>query len=128
MFLDDTACNLASINLRQVPTADGSFDVEGFRHACRLWTLVLEISVLMAALPEPAIAEQSWDYRTLGLGYANMGTLLMRQGIPYDSPKARHLRGDDRDHARRGLRDLGGDGGGAGPFPGYARNRRRCCA
>ena len=87
MFLDDTACNLASINLVKFQREDGSFDVDGFRHACRLWTMVLEISVLMAAYPSPPIAQRSWDFRTLGLGYANMGTVLMREGIPYDSPR-----------------------------------------
>src|SRR6202171_4072716 len=88
MFLDDTACNLASINLIKFLRPDGSFDVEGFRHACRLWTMVLEISVLMGAYPSPIIAKKSWDFRTLGLGYANMGTVLMRSGLPYDSAEA----------------------------------------
>ena len=89
MFLDDTACNLASINLVKFLREDGSFDVDGFRHACRLWTAVLEISVLMAAYPSPAIAQRSWDYRTLGLGYANMGTVLMRRRA---SPTTRRRR------------------------------------
>jgi ribonucleoside-diphosphate reductase alpha chain len=88
MFLDDTACNLASINLVKFLREDGSFDIEGFRHACRLWTTVLEISVLMGSYPSAAIAQKSWDFRTLGLGYANMGTVLMRKGIPYDSREA----------------------------------------
>ena len=88
MFLDDTACNLASINLVKFLREDGSFDVEGFRHACRLWTIVLEISVLMGSYPSAPIAQRSWDFRTLGLGYANMGTVLMRKGIPYDSRQA----------------------------------------
>ena len=88
MFLDDTACNLASINLVKFLREDGSFDVEGFRHACRLWTTVLEISVLMGSYPSATIAQKSWDFRTLGLGYANMGTVLMRKGIPYDSREA----------------------------------------
>ncbi|NOY88821.1 MAG: vitamin B12-dependent ribonucleotide reductase [FCB group bacterium] len=85
MFLDDTACNLASINLVKFFKDDGHFDVEGYLHAVRLWTVVLEISVLMAAFPSPAIAQKSFDFRTLGLGFANLGTLLMRMGIPYDS-------------------------------------------
>ncbi len=88
MFLDDTACNLASINLVKFLREDGSFDVEGYRHACRLWTIVLEISVLMASYPSKPIAQRSFDFRTLGLGYANLGTMLMRMGIPYDSNEA----------------------------------------
>ncbi len=91
MFLDDTACNLASINLALFLGDDGRFDVEGFRHACRLWTVVLEISVLMAAYPSEEIARRSWDYRTLGLGYANLGTVLMRMGLPYDSEEGRAI-------------------------------------
>ena len=87
VFLDDTACNLASLNLRRFDT-DGSFDIAGFEHACRLWTVVLEISVLMAQFPSKEIARRSYDYRTLGLGYANLGALLMQRGIAYDSPKA----------------------------------------
>ncbi len=85
MFLDDTACNLASLNLMQFRAADRSFDVESFEHAVRLWTVVLEISVMMAQFPSRRIAELSWEYRTLGLGYANIGGLLMSSGIPYDS-------------------------------------------
>ena len=89
MFLDDTACNLASINLlRFVDEASGEFDVEAFEHTARLWTIVLEISVLMAQFPSREIARRSYDYRTLGLGYANLGALLMVHGIPYDSPQA----------------------------------------
>jgi ribonucleoside-diphosphate reductase alpha chain len=89
-FLDDTACNLASLNLlRFYDSAQGSFNVDSFRHACRLWTLILEISVHMAQFPSVAIAQKSYDYRTLGLGYANLGSLLMVQGIPYDSPEGR---------------------------------------
>ena len=92
MFLDDTACNLASLNLMTF-YRDGRFDVESFRHACRIWTLVLEISVYLAQFPSKAIAQRSYDFRTLGLGYANLGTLLMVQGIPYDSPRARAICG-----------------------------------
>src|SRR6266852_1684446 len=89
MFLDDTACNLASLNLLKFfDTRTGGFDVDSFRHACRLWTLILEISVYMAQFPSVAVARKSYDYRTLGLGYANLGTLLMVQGIPYDSAEA----------------------------------------
>src|SRR5205814_4097548 len=67
----------------------GRFDTEAFRHACRLWTLVLEISVYMAQFPSVPVAQKSYDFRTLGLGYANLGALLMVQGIPYDSPQGR---------------------------------------
>jgi ribonucleoside-diphosphate reductase alpha chain len=89
MFLDDTACNLASLNLLKFfDTRTGGFDVESFRHACRLWTLILEISVYMAQFPSEVVARKSYDFRTLGLGYANLGTLLMVQGIPYDSAEA----------------------------------------
>ncbi|MEO8326049.1 MAG: adenosylcobalamin-dependent ribonucleoside-diphosphate reductase, partial [Nitrospirota bacterium] len=88
MFLDDTACNLASLNLGRFLTSEGQFDIDGFRHGVRLWTIVLEISVLMAGFPGRAIAEKSFAFRTLGLGYANLGSILMKIGIPYDSPQA----------------------------------------
>ncbi|MBI1202824.1 MAG: vitamin B12-dependent ribonucleotide reductase [Rhodopseudomonas sp.] len=90
MFLDDTACNLASLNLltfRDKQT--GAFQVESYEHAVRLWTVVLEISVLMAQFPSKEIAQQSYEFRTLGLGYANIGGLLMTSGIPYDSDEGR---------------------------------------
>src|SRR5262252_755480 len=124
MFLDDTACNLASVNLVKFLRPDGAFDVEGFRHACRLWTMVLEISVLMAAYPSPVIAQKSWDFRTLGLGYANMGTVLMRSGIPYESAEAvaicgaitAIMHGEAYATSAEIAKDLG-------PFPGYAKNR-----
>jgi ribonucleoside-diphosphate reductase alpha chain len=87
VFLDDTACNLASINLVKFLREDGVFDDDGYRHAIRLWTIALEISVLMASFPSASIAERSYRYRTLGLGYANLGTVLMRMGIPYDSKR-----------------------------------------
>lgn len=94
MFLDNTACNLASLNLIKYYNAEtGVFDVEGYRYATRLWTVVLEISVLMAQFPSKEIAELSYKFRTLGLGYANIGTLLMIQGIPYDSNEAMALTG-----------------------------------
>jgi len=89
MFLDDTACNLASLNLISFRRADGSFDVAGFRHAVRLWTVVLEVSVLMAQFPAEKIAELSYRFRTLGLGFANIGGLLMAAGLPYDSDAGR---------------------------------------
>lgn len=125
MFLDDTACNLASINLIQFYNAEtGGFDIEGYRHAVRLWTIVLEISVLMAQFPSPSIAELSYEFRTLGLGYANLGALLMQMGIPYDSPAGFAVSG-----ALTGI--LGGESYAAsaemaselGTFPGYAKNR-----
>jgi len=90
MFLDNTACNLASLNLLKfVDLETGDVDIEAYRHAVRLWTIVLEISVLMAQFPSKEIARLSYDYRTLGLGYANIGTVLMIRGLPYDSDEAR---------------------------------------
>src|SRR5690606_23270806 len=94
MFLDNTACNLASLNLiKFIDVETGKFHIDEFRHATRLWTIVLEISVLMAQFPSPEIARLSYDYRTLGLGYANLGTILMIQGMPYDSEAARAYAG-----------------------------------
>jgi ribonucleoside-diphosphate reductase alpha chain len=94
MFLDDTACNLASANLITFyDTSTTRFDVEAYEHLCRLWTLVLEISVMMAQFPSKAIAELSYEFRTLGLGYANIGGLLMTMGLPYDSKEGRALCG-----------------------------------
>jgi ribonucleoside-diphosphate reductase alpha chain len=103
MFLDDTACNLASANLLTFYTpahpspaggvVKGRFDVDSYEHLCRLWTLVLEISVAMAQFPSKAIAELSYEFRTLGLGYANIGGLLMTMGLPYDSREGRSLCG-----------------------------------
>ncbi|MGJ3258952.1 MAG: vitamin B12-dependent ribonucleotide reductase [Rhodospirillales bacterium] len=91
MFLDDTACNLASLNLMNFRGDDGIFDVAGFTHAVTLWTITLEISVLMAQFPSKRIAELSYRYRTLGLGYANIGGFLMAAGIPYDSAEGRAI-------------------------------------
>jgi len=94
MFLDNTACNLASVNLRRFYNEDtNAFDVEGFEYSCRLWTAVLEISVLMAQFPSKEVARLSYDYRTLGLGYANLGSMLMVMGIAYDSEEARGIAG-----------------------------------
>ncbi|HZD25719.1 MAG TPA: vitamin B12-dependent ribonucleotide reductase, partial [Alphaproteobacteria bacterium] len=93
MFLDDTACNLASLNLMAFLDKQGNLDIEGFEHAVRLWTVVLEISVLMAQFPSREIAQLSYEYRTLGLGYANIGGLLMALGLPYDSTEGRALGG-----------------------------------
>ena len=89
MFLDDTACNLASLNLMAFRRSDGDFDVDAFEHAVRLWTITLEISVLMAQFPSKEIARLSYDFRSLGLGYANIGALLMANGIAYDSAAGR---------------------------------------
>src|SRR6476620_2374021 len=94
MFLDNTACNLASANLMKFfDTEKNILDVEGFEYTCRLWTVVLEISVLMAQFPSKEVAQLSYDYRTLGLGFANLGTVLMVSSIPYDSEKARGIAG-----------------------------------
>ena len=125
MFLDDTACNLASINLVKFHNPEtGEFDVEGYKHAIKLWTVVLEISVLMAQFPSKDIARLSYEFRTLGLGYANLGALLMQMGIPYNSPQGFAIAG-----ALTAI--LGGESYAAsaemakeqGPFPGYERNK-----
>lgn len=124
MFLDDTACNLASINLVKFLRDDGSFDLDGYRHAIRLWTIVLEISVLMASFPSRSIAQKSHDFRTLGLGFANLGTVLMRMGTPYDSPQgyawcgvlSAILTGQAYVTSAEMARQMG-------PFVGYYRNR-----
>ena len=124
MFLDDTACNLASINLVKFLKDDGSFDIDGYRHAIRLWTIVLEISVLMASFPSREIAKKSYVFRTLGLGYANLGTVLMRAGIPYASDEgyavcgalSSILCGESYATSAEMARELG-------PFEGYGRNR-----
>jgi ribonucleoside-diphosphate reductase alpha chain len=125
MFLDDTACNLASLNVLTFFDADGrSFDIEAYKHGIRLWTIVLEISVLMASFPSEKIAELSYRYRTLGLGYANLGAMLMQAGIPYDSEKGRALcaaltailTGESYATSAELARELG-------PFPGYHENR-----
>ncbi|MGC8551685.1 MAG: vitamin B12-dependent ribonucleotide reductase [Phycisphaerae bacterium] len=125
MFLDNTACNLASINLMKFfDNAARKFDIEGFQHACRLWTMVLEISVLMAAYPSREIARLSYEYRTLGLGYANIGTMLMVAGIPYDSDEGRAICGAITAlmtaESYAASAELAGE---LGPFPGYHRNR-----
>ena len=91
MFLDNTACNLASLNLMTFRRADKSFDIEAFEHAVRVWTVTLEISVLMAQFPSEEIAKLSYKFRTLGLGYANIGGLLMARGLSYDSAEGRAL-------------------------------------
>jgi len=89
MFLDNTACNLASLNLMKFFNSDTlEFDIVAYEYAIRLWTVVLEVSVLMAQFPSQEVAQLSYEYRTLGLGYANLGAMLMVSGIPYDSQKA----------------------------------------
>ncbi len=93
MFLDDTACNLASLNLMTFLKDDDTFNIETYTHACRLWTIALETSVLMAQFPSKEIAQRSYDFRTLGLGYANVGSLLMSLGIGYDSVEGRSICG-----------------------------------
>jgi ribonucleoside-diphosphate reductase alpha chain len=92
MFLDDTACNLASMNLLTFQK-NAKFDAEAYMHATRLWTITLEISVMMAQFPSKEIAQLSYDFRTLGLGYANIGGLLMTMGLGYDSKEGRALCG-----------------------------------
>ncbi len=125
MFLDNTACNLASLNLMKFYDAKTrEFDVEAFEHGIRLWTIVLEISVLMASFPSKEIAELSYRYRTLGLGYANIGAMLMQAGIPYDSDKARAICGcitailTGRAYATSA--EMAGE---LGAFEGYEENR-----
>src|SRR3984893_10741729 len=127
-FLDDTACNLASLNLmafrREPEDHGGSFDLPAFEHAVRLWTIVLEISVLMAQFPSKEIARRSYDFRTLGLGYANLGGLLMSMGIPYDSAAGRAFGGavtalmPGSSYATSA--EMAGE---LGPFTGHAENR-----
>ena len=122
MFLDDTACNLASMNLLKF-YADGEFDADAYMHATRLWTITLETSVMMAQFPSKAIAQGSYDYRTLGLGYANIGGLLMNMGYSYDSDEGRSMcaaltavmTGVSYATSAEMAKELG-------PFPGYKKN------
>src|ERR1700693_1515048 len=124
MFLDDTACNLASANLITFyNTTTKLFDVNAYEHLCRLWTIVLEISVMMAQFPSKAIAELSYEFRTLGLGFANIGGLLMTMGLSYDSKEGRALcgaltaimTGISYATSAEMAKELG-------PFPGYKKN------
>jgi len=124
LSLDDSACNLASINLMKFYDAStNTFDVEGYKHAIRLWTVILEITVLMAHFPSKEIARKAYDFRQLGLGYANLGTLLMVSGTPYDSARALAfagavsaiLTGESYATSAELARDLG-------PFAGFAQN------
>ncbi|KAJ54539.1 ribonucleotide-diphosphate reductase subunit alpha [Actibacterium mucosum KCTC 23349] len=124
MFLDDTACNLASMNLLTF-FKDGKFAAEDYMHASRLWTVTLEISVMMAQFPSKEIAQLSYDFRTLGLGYANIGGLLMNMGLSYDSDEGRALCGaltalmTGVSYATSA--EIAGE---LGPFPGYKRNAK----
>ena len=124
MFLDDTACNLASMNLMAFRQAGGGFDTPAFEHATRLWTITLEIAVLMAQFPSREIARLSYEYRTLGLGYANSGGLLMAMGLSYDSDEGRALcavmTAVMTGVAYATSAEMAGE---LGPFPGYANNR-----
>jgi ribonucleoside-diphosphate reductase alpha chain len=124
MFLDDTACNLASINLLAFRKSNGRFDIEGYEHAVRLWTVVLEVAVLMAQFPSKEIAQLSYEYRTLGLGYANIGGLLMSMGLPYDSDEGRSLCGALTailtGVAYATSAEMAAE---LGPFPQFAKNR-----
>src|SRR6056297_2181456 len=123
MFLDDTACNLASMNLLTFYTY-GKFDAESYMHATRLWTLTLEVSVMMAQFPSKEIAQLSYEFRTLGLGYANIGGLLMNMGLGYDSDEGRALCGAltaiMTGVAYATSAEIAGE---LGPFAGYKRNR-----
>ncbi len=125
MFLDDTACNLASINLMKFyDTTTARLDIEAYRHAVRLWTITLEISVTMAQFPSYPIAEKSYLYRTLGLGYANLGALLMVQGIPYDSDRGRAIAAALSAIMHMGAYATSAEMASAiGPFPRFEANR-----
>jgi ribonucleoside-diphosphate reductase alpha chain len=128
-WLDDTACNLASINLIKFLNDDGSFDVDTLKHVVRLYTIALDISVSMASYPSKEIAQRSHDYRTLGLGYANLGGLLMSSGVPYDSDEGRNICASITSlmtaHSYRTSAELAED---IGAFPRYEANRDCMCA
>ncbi|HET9051486.1 MAG TPA: vitamin B12-dependent ribonucleotide reductase, partial [Candidatus Dormibacteraeota bacterium] len=125
MYLDDSACNLASLNLMTFAREDGTFDVDGFRHAVHMTITAQEIIVGNASYPTPKIGENSIRFRPLGLGYANLGALLMARGLPYDSPQGRELAacvtaimtGEAYAQSARIAREIG-------TFDGYAKNRR----
>jgi ribonucleoside-diphosphate reductase alpha chain len=124
MFLDDTACNLSSLNLTKFLREDGSFDIAGYRHAIEIFFIAQEILVDFSSYPTQPIAKNSHDYRPLGLGYANLGTLLMLQGIPYDSDKGRSIAGALTailcGHAYATSAKMAAN---KGPFPGFSANR-----
>ncbi|MCC7443100.1 MAG: vitamin B12-dependent ribonucleotide reductase [Bdellovibrionales bacterium] len=124
MFLDNTACNLASLNLVKFLREDGSFDIEGYRHACRTFIIAQEILVGLSSYPTAPIAKNSYDYRPLGLGYANLGTMLMIKGIPYDSPEASAWAGAlTAIMCGRAYAVSAEEAGKIGPFAGFAKNR-----
>ena len=125
MFLDNTACNLASLNLLKFyDRAERTFDTGAFEHAVNIWTIVLEISVLMAAFPSQRIARRSYEYRTLGLGHANVGAMLMQAGIPYDCDEARTICGAiTAIMTGRSYATSAAVAASLGPFPGYFKNR-----
>ncbi len=124
MFLDDTACNLASVNLTKFQREDGSFDVDGYRHACRVFFVAQEILVDLSSYPTAQIAQNSHDYRPLGLGYANLGSLLMSIGVPYDSREGRAIAAALTaimcGHAYKTSAEVAGS---KKPFPGFTKNR-----
>ncbi len=127
MFLDDTACNLASLNLMKfLQATEGRFDIDAYRHAIRIWTVVLDVSVEMAQFPSQNIARRSFEYRTLGLGYANLGTLAMVMGMAYDSPEARAwsaaLTAILTGESYRTSSEMAGR---LGAFPAYSRNHEQ---
>ncbi|MBV9525617.1 MAG: ribonucleoside-diphosphate reductase [Candidatus Dormibacteraeota bacterium] len=125
MYLDDTSCNLASINLTRFLNDDGSIDIDAYRHAIHITITAQEILVSNASYPTEKITRNSEDYRPLGLGYANLGALLMARGVPYDSPKGRDLAacltailtGEAYAQSARVAREIG-------PFNGYPANRK----
>lgn len=124
MFLNDSACNLASINLAKFANEDGSFDIAGYRHACRVMFIAQEIAVDLSSYPTAKITKNSHDYRPLGLGFANLGTLLMLWGIPYDSEKGFAIAGAlsaiMTGHAYKTSAEMAAV---KGPFEGFAKNR-----
>lgn len=123
MFLDDTACNLASINVMKYLKEDGSFDIEAYRQTIRIFITAMEIIVDFASYPTEQIAQNSHDYRPLGLGYANLGSMLMVSGIPYDTPQAQAicaaLTAIMTGHAYKTSAEIAAS---KGPFPGYKKN------
>ncbi|WP_394822361.1 vitamin B12-dependent ribonucleotide reductase [Pendulispora albinea] len=124
MFLDDSACNLASVNLIKFLREDGSFDIEGYRHACRIFFVAQEILVDLSSYPTKRIAQNSHDYRPLGLGYANLGSLLMQLGVPYDSDQGRAIAAALTaimcGHAYKASAEMAKS---KGAFVGFAKNR-----
>ncbi|MDP9151055.1 MAG: vitamin B12-dependent ribonucleotide reductase [Myxococcota bacterium] len=124
MFLDDTACNLASVNLTKFLREDGSFDIAAYRHACRVFFVAQEILVDLSSYPTANIARNSHDYRPLGLGYANLGSLLMAVGVPYDSRQGRAIAAALTSimcgHAYRTSAEIAAA---KGPFAGFSKNR-----